>query len=912
MSLLRLHFFRNFRTACYLTAYLLIASVFGLILWVQFFGLPKTWCQRLEMALATRGIHASVEKLRYIPFRGLQLDSLVIFDDSQHQSITAQLQQVVIDLDHLKALRGEWQLNSIELSEAQLLLPTTSPDRPIRISHLNGKWLLSEHNSIEIVNASGEIEGIRVGISAHLDGLLKKTESAKQQPGAHQGKDFLPRALIDELQHWRYTPAAPQLTLKVHADVNDLSSMRLQFQFTCPEMSRDAVTMKHVRLEGQWLHSLISINDIHWRDSSGQIQAVADYDLERNEGRFQIESSLNHSALVAVIPTLHLPTDLQLPQQSTISISGKFLRAKDQPFRFQAQGQLNASKIKWKNTSIQQLKTELSCNGQDVFLRNLHLEHDHGALNGKLLWRDGVIRAHAEGAVPLNLVRDYLSKSSMAAAWNQLDVSGLQSIQTELDGVLTLSEPQSLKQLNLSRISLRHIQGHLEGELHLADRHVQYQLSSDLPASVWQPFFATQPLGRVLANFSERDHAEHAVTIRGTQNLDDIYDWTAQGTASIKNMNYRGVPVNHVSTELDLDHHRLRFLNNRIDFHYSDYELSQRFNGNSHGQVNADEVLYDCETGLLKLSAVKGAIYPAPLIRLFAPSLADRLEVYGFHQAPALVGDGIVDIRHNEKTDLRINIQQPVAMDWRFLGEMLTIEQLTGKIHVTSTQVNLQQLKFNCFSGDFQGDLEVNLSDQNPFVLKLDYQNTKLQDIGETYHFDQHSFGDLDGSLRLLGNASDASSLQGSGTCMMKHGQLFTVPIFGPLSTLLASLFDEQVAGIQSATDAKSDFMIHNGLLTFDDFQTHTSTLKFSGFGQIDLPNMSMDMTMKLNTRGLVGLLTLPLQPLFQGIFQFHGSGALRAPVWEHVMFTNNPAANIEKNVPDAIPKNTEKTSKTP
>jgi hypothetical protein len=37
-----------------------------------------------------------------------------------------------------------------------------------------------------------------------------------------------------------------------------------------------------------------------------------------------------------------------------------------------------------------------------------------------------------------------------------------------------------------------------------------------------------------------------------------------------------------------------------------------------------------------------------------------------------------------------------------------------------------------------------------------------------------------------------------------------------------------------------------------------------------------------------LGLITLPLRP-FYGLFQFHGSGPLKAPVWENVMFTSPP-----------------------
>jgi hypothetical protein len=49
-----------------------------------------------------------------------------------------------------------------------------------------------------------------------------------------------------------------------------------------------------------------------------------------------------------------------------------------------------------------------------------------------------------------------------------------------------------------------------------------------------------------------------------------------------------------------------------------------------------------------------------------------------------------------------------------------------------------------------------------------------------------------------------------------------------------------------------------------------------------------IDMTMRMNARGLLGIITLPLRP-FYGLFQFRGEGPLKKPVWENVMFTSPP-----------------------
>ena len=52
-------------------------------------------------------------------------------------------------------------------------------------------------------------------------------------------------------------------------------------------------------------------------------------------------------------------------------------------------------------------------------------------------------------------------------------------------------------------------------------------------------------------------------------------------------------------------------------------------------------------------------------------------------------------------------------------------------------------------------------------------------------------------------------------------------------------------------------------------------------------------MTMRMNARGLLGLITLPLRP-FYGMFQFRGTGPLKETHWENVMFTSPPKGSGE------------------
>jgi hypothetical protein len=132
-------------------------------------------------------------------------------------------------------------------------------------------------------------------------------------------------------------------------------------------------------------------------------------------------------------------------------------------------------------------------------------------------------------------------------------------------------------------------------------------------------------------------------------------------------------------------------------------------------------------------------------------------------------------------------------------------------------------------------------------------------------------------------------TMVGEGLFALEKTELFSVPVFGPLSPLISGVLRDRRAGFERAKDGFCTFRISDGILRSNDFHTRTASLNFAGEGEVDLSARTIDMTMRMNARGLLGLITLPLRP-FYGMFQFRGTGPLRKPVWENVMFSTPSA----------------------
>jgi hypothetical protein len=148
--------------------------------------------------------------------------------------------------------------------------------------------------------------------------------------------------------------------------------------------------------------------------------------------------------------------------------------------------------------------------------------------------------------------------------------------------------------------------------------------------------------------------------------------------------------------------------------------------------------------------------------------------------------------------------------------------------------------------------------------------------------------GLLTGRIDFAITGGDIATMDGKGLVALENAELFSVPIFGPLSGVVSTVLDDKRAGFERAKHAFCTFDIKEGILRTPDFQSATTSVTFTGDGEVDLTARTIDFTARLNARGLLGLITLPLRP-FYGLFQFRGTGPIDKTVWENVHFTSPP-----------------------
>lgn len=445
--------------------------------------------------------------------------------------------------------------------------------------------------------------------------------------------------------------------------------------------------------------------------------------------------------------------------------------------------------------------------------------------------------------------------------------------------------------LFLRDINLTRPDGAATGKLLMEGSKVRISLHTTLPAPLYEPFFPGQPLEKVVGDFSENKDPSTEVFLDGSFDTKDRYAWEYTGHGTVRNLSYRGVPVKSAQCKFTLNHHELDFRDGTVIFDYSDYPMRRAHGGPAQGTATVGRVRYDGKDKTVEVEAVKGDIWAAPMVRCFAPKIADDLEQYRFHSPPSLRGSGIVDVTPRGRTDLTVIFSTPGLANYKFLGEDLTLRAPKAKVVIRNNEVAISGLTLQTFDGEVTGSFLH--SGKSKLSGELSWSKLAMPGLSSTYGFEMKGGGLITGRIEFAITRGDVSTMSGKGLIGLEQGELFSVPIFGPLSGVMSKVLNDEQAGFERANSAFCTFDIRRGILSTSDFQTATTSVTFAGDGEVDLSKKTIDFTIRLNARGLLGLLTRPLRPFF-GLFQFHGTGPLDQTVWENVQLTPPPEGQKE------------------
>lgn len=807
------------RTVVALLGFLLAVAAAVTLWWANHTGLPNSWRNGIEQALARQGVHAEVESLRYLPLRGIEAGQVTVFTDSTRKRVLGEFRELLLDVDRTKLTRGKFRIDRLDLSGASISIaadPLEADSKTLDIAELRGRMEFTGSRGLTISGASGMVGGIRLVLNGDLKLFRSGTESSPEAvEAARAERKRILITIIDTLDSFDLDPRSPpRIRADVSGDLEDQSTFRADVAISASQLRSRELEIRRMEILSEIRNRTLVVHQADIDATDGRLTGKAEVDLSSNQGKFEMHSNLN---LTEILTKLRLPLLETMPsfgRPPVIDVKGHF-GSDSEGWNYQLMGFIDLDRPALLHYSADRVKSSFSWDGERLLLEDFFLKEGPRSVTGRAFITPEMVRYQGSG---------------------NLSVPFVQKTLTQL-----------------------------------------------------------KPLSAILGDFSATDETEVQGTFSGRANPRDNTDWTFGGSFEAREISYRGVPARHARVDLDLTREQLDFKDGEVEFDYSDYPLRKRHAGPDTGRVDVKLIRYDNEAKTVAINELKGTAWPAPIIRTFASELADDIEIYGFHRTPALSAEGLIGIGEGQpKQDLLIKFKSSSPIDYEFLDEVLTLTAPEGEVRVMPKEVRVRDVSVGAFGGLVRMELTAPTDGSGSVSGEMDWTGLSLTEISQAYDFESSPSGKITGRLDFELKGKTVGGLNGDGHLALEQAELFDVPVFGPLSPVIAAVLGNRKAGFQEAQSAFFSFGIKDGVFSTEDFLTTTPSLVFTGDGQADLNEKDLNLTIRMNARGFLGIITLPLRP-FYGLFQFRGTGPLENPEWENVIFTSPPPGQKEK-----------------
>jgi uncharacterized protein YhdP len=218
-------------------------------------------------------------------------------------------------------------------------------------------------------------------------------------------------------------------------------------------------------------------------------------------------------------------------------------------------------------------------------------------------------------------------------------------------------------------------------------------------------------------------------------------------------------------------------------------------------------------------------------------------------------------------------------MDYVFLGKTLPIDRVSGHLLFTDGRLQLSDIDGKLFNGGVRGAADISLEkDDKRYSANVALDGVDFPRLADLYFKYETAHGRLTGAYEWTGVGSEPRNMQGSGTAKVTDGDIFAIPIFGPLSGLISAVIPG--AGYSLARQAKTTFTIKDGVIHTDDFKVSGKLFGMVGHGDVYFLEDKLDFDIRIDAGGAGVLLT----PMYK-LFEYKGEGSISKPNWHPKRF---------------------------
>ncbi len=302
---------------------------------------------------------------------------------------------------------------------------------------------------------------------------------------------------------------------------------------------------------------------------------------------------------------------------------------------------------------------------------------------------------------------------------------------------------------------------------------------------------------------------------------------------------------------------------------YRDFALAA---GNGRG---TGTFTYDFAGQQVRLKDIVSTMNPVEVMMWVDPRIAETLRPYRFRANPTVRGGGTIFMKDLAKNNLSLEIESAEGLDYDLFGKTLRLGKTSAKVDVVGPWVNANIRRAALMDGRVAVKARVSIDPANPvFGADVSLERVNFAKLTKLYFDYEGSQGVGSGTFSFKAPLRSPSSMAGNGSIRVEDGNVFAIPLLGPLSEIISKIVPG--TGYETARLATADFEVANEHIKTKNLVIEGVGFSLLGQGNIYFLTQKMDMAVRINARGVPGIVFFPVSKLFEYV----STGTVSDPDW--------------------------------
>lgn len=284
---------------------------------------------------------------------------------------------------------------------------------------------------------------------------------------------------------------------------------------------------------------------------------------------------------------------------------------------------------------------------------------------------------------------------------------------------------------------------------------------------------------------------------------------------------------------------------------------------------------YDFGRKQVRLDGIHSTMNPFNVLQWADPNVAAETKPYRFKSPPDVTVNGVVGLKDVSLTRVTADFKAPRGLDYDLLDRTLNFGAATGTLKFAGRTIDLKVPSARLFDGTVKLDALINTGQPHARQkIVVDLKDVDFTTLTRLYFDYKDSGGMLSGRYDFSFVGNQPRLMQGSGNLLVKDGNVFAIPVLGPLSVLLDAVIPG--TGYQTARRATCDFQVADGAIRTGNLDILGQGFSMFGQGALFFVDDRMDFSVRVNAHGIPGVIFYPVSKLFEYV----SDGKMSEPTW--------------------------------